>query len=198
MPFSVYSLIMGNETKQSAIINQTSHPLSVLFPKAHPAGVAHNYLRLIPLTQGQFAIVDIDDLKELSKYKWCISKSDGGYLTAIRSEHSTKIRMHREIMQTPDGMDTDHINHNTLDNRRCNLRICTRSQNNHNRLRAKNKSSRYKGVAWHQPSNKWIVQISKDRKPYYLGLHKNEKDAAKIYNKAASELHGEFANLNVL
>ena len=55
---------------QSAIINQTSRSLSVLFPKAHPAGAAHNFPKLIPLTQGEFAIVDIEDYIKLSRYKY--------------------------------------------------------------------------------------------------------------------------------
>lgn len=83
----------------------------------------------IPLSgkygKGKYAIVDVEDVEKIALYKWHVS--DNGYV--LNRNHGKTIRIHRLIMNTPEGMDTDHINHNKLDNRKSNLRICTRSVN---------------------------------------------------------------------
>ncbi|MGD9109346.1 MAG: hypothetical protein PVG93_00265, partial [Phycisphaerales bacterium] len=73
--------------------------------------------RLIPLTQGYFAIVDADDYERLSQYKWHVNKR-GNTFYACRNEKDKTIFMHREILNASDGMECDHINHNGLDNRK--------------------------------------------------------------------------------
>lgn len=103
--------------------------------------------------------------------------------------------MHREIVGTPEGMDTDHINGDKLDNRRSNLRICTHAQNGANRGPQKNGSSGYKGVSYH--CKKWRVQICINGKTKRLGGFNSLLDAAKAYDKAARKYHGEFARTNV-
>jgi hypothetical protein len=85
--------------------------------------------KLIPLTQGKFAIVDAEDYERLSKYKWHVDKGDSTYYAA-RGIVGKNFRMHREILNAPEGLVVDHRNHNGLDNRKKNLRLCTRSQNN--------------------------------------------------------------------
>lgn len=100
-----------------------------------------------------------------------------------------------------DGTEVDHINSNPLDNRKSNLRIVTRQQNNWNASKTKVKnniktSSKYKGVYWAGNDNKWRVEITKDCKRYRMGYFKNEEDAARAYNLKASELFGEYAKLN--
>ena len=156
----------------------------------------------IPLSQGKFAIVDDGDYDWLNQWKWCISS--GGY--AIRVQHigyfngkkkQKTFRMHRIIMNAPDDMDIDHINGNALDNRRCNLRICTISQNLCNQKKTRGKS-KYLGVDWHKIAKKWRAAIQINKKRYYLGCFISEIDAARAYNEAAKKLHGEFARLNVL
>lgn len=93
----------------------------------------------------------------------------------------------------------DHINHDTLDNRRDNLRICTVSQNNMNRKKSrKTQSSIYKGVCWYARSRKWIARIKYYETKYHLGYFDSEIEAAKAYNNKARELFGEFAKLNNL
>lgn len=152
-------------------------------------------MREIPLTRGKFAIVDDEDYEYLSKSEWqygtyamrSVPKEGGGQ----RVE-----RMHRVIMNAPKGMEIDHINHNKLDNRKCNLRLCTSSQNSRNLPIRKNTKSGYKGVSWHKQMNKWRVQIVAKGKVYYLGLFDDKHEAAVAYNEKAAELSGEFAYLN--
>jgi len=93
-------------------------------------------------------------------------------------------------------MVVDHINHNTLDNRRFNLRICTKGQNNMNRKPYIGKSSQYKGVIWAKHIKKWTSKIEKDTIVHHLGTFDREEDAARAYNKKAKELFKEFAYLN--
>jgi hypothetical protein len=151
----------------------------------------------IPLTQNKFAFVDDEDFEWLSQWKWFF---DGKY--AMRQTHigmangkqiQKPIRMHRQILNTPPKLWSDHINGDKLDNRRCNLRICTPQQNNQNRSASK---KGYKGVYWHKINQKWVAQIKKDNKTRHIGCFDSLDEALLSYNKAAAENHGEFAKLN--
>lgn len=139
--------------------------------------------------------VDDEDFEMLSQYKWRISK---GYVrTTIKIYGKWKnIFMHRLIMNTPKGMFTDHIDRNKLNNTKNNLRIVTSQQNNMNVQKRKNCSSKYKGIHWFKRDKKWQAQIMINNKHIYLGLFKNEIDAAIAYNNKAKELFGEYAYLN--
>jgi hypothetical protein len=105
-------------------------------------------------------------------------------------------RLHRMIMGANAGSVVDHINGNTMDNSRLNLRICTQSQNAKNRSKStKSASSKYKGVHWHRG---WMASIRVNYKRIYLGVFKTEEAAAMAYNNAAVRYHGEFAKVNQL
>ena len=99
-------------------------------------------------------------------------------------------------MNVENNLDVDHINHDGLDNRKENLRICTRSQNMMNQRVYKNNKSGYKGVYWHKANSYWVSQIRKNKKSIYLGYFKDKTVAAKAYNKAALEIFGKYALLN--
>lgn len=146
----------------------------------------------IKLTQGKFAIVDDRDYEWLNQWEWYYSSK--GY--AVRG-YPKRVLMHRVILNTPDGLETDHINLNRLDNRRSNLRSVTSSQNNINKLLREDNKSGFKGVYWHKASKKWLAQISLNRKHYYLGIFVNPKEAAFVYDQAALKYHREFARLNL-
>ena len=91
----------------------------------------------------------------------------------------------------------DHIDKDNLNNNLSNLRLCTNQQNGFNSLKWRSKtSSKYKGVTFDSSRKKWISQINIDRKHIYIGRFKCEKRAALEYDKMASKLFGEFANLN--
>lgn len=88
----------------------------------------------------------------------------------------------------------DHINCNPSDNRLCNLREATISQNGFNRPRQANNTSGYKGVYWNKGRSMWMARIYVKGKMVYLGVYKEIKEAAKAYKKASDELHGIFIN----
>jgi len=102
----------------------------------------------------------------------------------------------REILKPPDNMQCDHINGNGLDNRRCNLRICSHSENQHNGSPYVGCSSRFKGVHWRKDRRKWQTSIRNAGKPIYLGYFTDEAEGARAYDRAARELFGEFARVN--
>lgn len=105
--------------------------------------------------------------------------------------------LHRLILCPAPGLVTDHINRNKLDNRRCNLRAGTRSDNqaNQGKMGARS-SSRFRGVHRHSTSPVWVAQISRDGRCHHLGCFDTEEAAAAAYNVAASEMHRQFAALN--
>ena len=148
-------------------------------------------LNSIKLTQGKLAIIDAEDYEKLSRVKW---QFNNGY--AVKSVRVGKkfktLMMHREILNAPEGLEIDHKNGNRLDNRKSNLRFCTRSENICNISALPNKSSPYKGVTWHKVSKKWQARVKKNGKSYFLGLFHNECDAAQAYVEKAKELHYEF------
>lgn len=161
-------------------------------------------MKRIPLTQNRFAIIGDEDYEELSKYNWRVFKNHyGGYIATrgvydkTTKKHHTFI-MHRMIMGLVEGdkLQVDHINHNTLDNRRSNLRVCTNQQNQMNRSNRKNGSSKFKGIYWYKANEKWRARIMLGGKRKDLGYYINEIEAAKAYDHAAKEMFGDFAYLN--
>jgi hypothetical protein len=158
--------------------------------------------RKIPLTQGKFAIVDPEDYEELSKYKWYAAKMGRTFYAArtirITNGKHRLIIMHRQVLKDSEGLFVDHINHNGLDNRKCNLRICTIQQNVWNmRKQRGNCASQYKGVTWRKDIGKWQARVICGGKVFSCGHFNDEKAAAAAYDKKAKELFGEFAALNL-
>jgi len=150
-------------------------------------------VRYIPLTKGKFAIVDAADYEWLSKYKWYAQESKQARTCyAVRNSGRQTILMHREIMQTPEGMVVDHRNGNGTDNRRANMRNCKQDQNTLN-SRPRGESG-YKGVFRH--GDKWVAQHKYRGKTYYLGLYDDPVEAAKVRDRKAYELAPEYAYLN--
>ena len=148
----------------------------------------------IELTQGFITLVDDEDYDNLNNYNWYYSH---GYATRMSKEPNRKIiHMHRVIKNTPPGMETDHINNNGLDNRKCNLRICTRIENIHNSKIRKDNTSGYRGVTFHKATNKWMSRVQNLKNRIILGYFDTAKEAALEYDKKAKEFHGEFAKLN--
>lgn len=142
--------------------------------------------------KGKFsAIVDDDDFEEINKFRWSYTR---GY--AIRRAGRLCLLMHRQIMETPEGLETDHINGHKLDNRRTNLRVVNHTENNRYRPIQKNNTSGYKGVAWNRTLKYWVAYIKVDQKRLHLGYFNNKEEAAIAYNKSAKKYHGKFAILN--
>ena len=161
----------------------------------------HDEARMIPLTMGKVAIVDAADFDALSAYKWCAMQSGNGKFRAMRKGprnggSGAAILMHRLVMSAPEGVKVDHINHDPLDNRRSNLRLCTHAENLRNVTSYRESSSQYLGVSWHKARGKWTAQIEIDGRKKHLGYFTEEAAAALTYDAAARAHYGAFANPN--
>lgn len=157
-------------------------------------------MKEIPLTRGKVTIVSDWRFEELSKFKWNALLGMGKFYAARKSNTKNGKRylilMHRIIAGTPDGMDTDHINGDTLDNRDENLRTCNPSQNQANQRKKTSHSSRFKGVDYCKHRGKWRARIRYKKKLSHIGLFDSEVDAARAYDAKARELQGEYAATN--
>lgn len=159
-------------------------------------------MKKIPLTQGKFALVDDTDFGWLSdpKFTWHAGNTKWGiYAKGWRkNEDGTRdrVRMHQLILPCPPGLEPDHQNGDTLDNRRRNLRPATAQQNGFNRSKHKDGSSSYKGVSWKTDKQKWRARISVGGTETHLGDFLSEENAAREYDRAATVHHGVFARLN--
>lgn len=165
--------------------------------------------REIVLTRGKVALVDARDYEWLAAMAWCAHTVNGYRWVAVRGEliapgcGTRLIYMHRVILEPPAGLDVDHINGDALDNRRCNLRACTRQENLRNKRHRRAYSSRFKGVWWSQAANKWVAAIAAGERnargksrSLHLGVFVREEDAARAYDRAALQHFGAFACTN--
>jgi hypothetical protein len=157
----------------------------------------------IPLTKGEFAIVDEEDYNYLLQWNWhCVlfnkkTKVPRRARSKNDPESPAFIHMHKVVGQRM-GLTGNirHRDHNLLNNCRTNLFEVTPSQHAMYRRKVNYPTtSRYKGVYW-TPKGKWRVRIFAFGKAYYLGAYKDEEDAAAVYNAAAKKFHGTFATLN--
>lgn len=157
--------------------------------------------RTIPLTRGQFATVDTADYDWLNQWKWQAHWAPSNrQFYAVRDEwmgngKTRTIRMHRQIagLVHGDKLDCDHRNMNTLDNRRENLRVATRSQNQANRGAQRNSTSGMKGVYWRELHKKWNASIRVNGRLLFLGNFQTKEEARDAYSSAAKLYFGEFA-----
>lgn len=140
------------------------------------------------------ALIDLDDVDKVKNIKWHRSDLQRSTYYCLSNDPEWK-RIHRLIMGVTDkNIVVDHINHNGLDNRKSNLRICTSGQNTCNCLTSKNNKSGHKGVYWSKERKKWCAQISINNKTKGLGRYDTIEEAIEAREKAAKEYYGEFAN----
>lgn len=143
------------------------------------------------LSNGMVVITDIDDVDITGNRTWGWSgryvKHAGDYLHQLITE--------KYYGKTPEGYVVDHIDGNQLNNRSGNLRICTQAENIAN-SKSRGGKSKYRGV-YKSRNGKWVAQLSSNGERFCIGTFDNEVDAAKAWDKKATEVHGEYANLNL-
>ncbi|MGA2092115.1 MAG: HNH endonuclease [Sedimentisphaerales bacterium] len=158
--------------------------------------------RRIYLGEGEYTIVDPDIYYKYRHIKWFLTGNKTNYYAACSVKNglgeTTTKRLHRIIMNAPDGLLVDHKNRKGLDNRIANLRLATHSENCCNREKMRHSTSQYKGVYCEKRRGReqWRANIRFNGKRIFLGYFNNEIDAAKAYDAAAKKYHRIFARLN--
>lgn len=150
----------------------------------------------VPIGWGLFAIIDTSDLPLIRPHKWSVKQSTP--TSSVYAKTGYGHQMHRVIMGVVGrrGVLVDHINGDTLDNRRCNLRLCDATDNVRNQRPQARGKSEYKGVSWAKQQGKWRAKIFFNGKTLHLGYFAIEKEAALAYDRAAREYFQNFAWLN--
>lgn len=154
-------------------------------------------MKKIPLTKGMFAIVDDEDFERINQHRWYYTHGYARRDSKISGKRF-RIYMHRIIIGSYDGILIDHIDGNSLNNVRSNLRHSTNTENVRSQRKSlkRCKSSIYKGVSFDGWRKLFCARIMVDRKGKFLGRFSNEKQAALAYNNAAKKYFGKFAVLN--
>jgi hypothetical protein len=203
--------ITGSGTLSLQWENNISAPAQRELPGAwlKPLG-GSNMTQTIPLTQGQVALVDDDDFGWLSKFRWYAHwapSTQSFYAerhipTGLTSPSQRTLLMHRVIWEhhngpIPVGLTTDHIDRTSLNDRRSNLRLATRSQQKQNQGLYGNNTSGFRGVHFLKNSDKWTAYITIDKERIHLGTYASPADAARAYDEAALAYYDPtFAQLN--
>ena len=155
----------------------------------------------VRLTRGKATMVDLADLPQVRESGlWYALRSGRGVWRVVRhvsvGSKSSAETLSRYLLGAREGEQVDHRNHDSLDNRRDNLRLCTPGENLANRRKWDHCSSRYKGVHWDRRRGMWKVEIRYQDTKRHLGYFDSEEEAASAYNAAAIDVWGEFAYIN--
>jgi hypothetical protein len=156
------------------------------------------------MISGCKVLIDDEDYERVNKYRWHLDRpyfrrTGNFYFKTRPSIDGTRHTwaLHHFIFGTPaKGMCLDHVNRNTLDNRKSNFRFATHQQNKYNQKCRKDSTSGYKGVSIQTHCQKYVVRIVYDRKRHSLGTYSDSIEAAKVYDRKAIEVYGEFACTN--
>lgn len=142
----------------------------------------------------RYFLCDLDDWAKFKEYCWSCDKK--GY--AVTQINGKTIKMHRLIMNTPDGLVTDHIyqvSNGVCDNRKNNLQIKTQQENSWNSVKSKNNTSGYTGVSI--CGDKYRARIIVNGKEFFLGYYDTAEEAAEVYKKAKNVYHKEYTDYSV-
>jgi len=148
-------------------------------------------MKTLQLTNGYKAIIDDDDFERVSAFKWYGAKSRMNVY--VCHGRSPALRLHRFILNAGQGDFVDHINGDTLDNRKANLRICTNAENIRNSRKYSTNASGFKGVSYIAWRNKWASKITFNYKKHFLGYYDTKEEAFEAYKAKAKEFFGEYA-----
>lgn len=164
---------------------------SRVFKKYNTFEIQEDYVIMYTL-KGEPFYVDLEDFDKVKDVCW--SKDKDGYLRGRMNDKS--IKLHRLIMNCPDNMVVDHINHEVSDNRKVNLRIVTQSQNRMNSCVSSLNTSGTTGVSWHKSSSTWRAEITVNYKTIQLGNFKTKGEAIKARKEAEKLYFGEYSCCN--
>ena len=142
--------------------------------------------------KGEEFYFDLEDYNLIKNYCWCVDRY--GYVRG--NVYKDKIKFHRLVTNCNDDMIVDHINHNKLDNRKINLRICNKHENNMNKSILSSNTSGVTGVTFDKNKNKWMAQIGYKGKNIYLGRYTNFEDAVNARKEAEEKYFGEYSYEN--
>jgi len=202
--------VFGDRKKAWTISHFTEDEIPLILAALQDKKYHCQYLKRV---ENETAIIDIDgydvlidkeDIEKIMAINWvqCVRPKDKNiyvihydHIGSGKSKKTKSLFLHRYIVNAQKGKMIDHINMNTLDNRKSNLRLCNKSENGCNRDKPITNVSDYKGVSWDKRRNKWRVVIIKNRKQTHIGYFINIETAYAAYCKAAKELHGEYARL---
>lgn len=155
-------------------------------------------MKMIPLTQGKFAIVDDADYEKVRGFRWYAQKAGRSFYAQrnvlLADGKRALLLLHRFLTNCPPELEVNHINGDGLDNGRENLQVCTHQQNQFAyRRKKKSASSEYRGVNWYPRTKRWVARIRHNDTVIHLGYFGSEEAAARAYDSVAKKLFGEFA-----
>lgn len=149
-------------------------------------------------------LIDIDDIEKINQYKWAVKlekNSNNFYAQSQQRGMNRKtrknIKLHRFITNCPDNMVVDHINHNTLDNRKSNLRIVEPIINSQNQLLSKANKTGYKYICFHKRSQKYRVGFSRFKKYIFIGNFDTLEEAVKARNEYIASLNDDIETMMI-
>jgi hypothetical protein len=145
---------------------------------------------------GYDVLIDDEDFEKVNVHNWCIFHSRGRTPYVIKqilkNGKRHRVFLHRMVIGAPEGKEIDHVNGNTLDNRKMNLRICDHAENVKNCKKNKKNTSGFKGVYFLKKNMKYRALIKNNGKRIHLGLFDTPEEAHKAYCDASKKYHGEF------
>ncbi len=150
---------------------------------------------LLALKGGEYAMIDIEDAERVERYEWAVHRLMNGQ-RYVRQARANGIRLHRFILGATD-IPVDHVNGDTMDNRRANLRRCSQANNIRNGQKQRYGKCASRGVA-RARGRKFVARIMFNGEHIFIGSYETEELASKAYRAKAKELFGAFASQEIL